>query len=79
MDARKDILTKYEYAKVIGVRTEMLARGAMPMVTLTDQMKRRGHYDMQLVAEAEYAQGVIPLVVIRKTKNGESKIRLTSE
>jgi DNA-directed RNA polymerase subunit K/omega len=70
MEARSNTMTRYEYAKVIGVRTEMLARGAPPMVALTDDMKRRGIYDIQKIAEAECRLGVIPFNIVRHRPDG---------
>lgn len=67
MDARPTTLTKFEHAKAIGVRTEMLARGAPPMVVVTDKMARNGVVSPQLIAEAEYAHGVLPFDVVRRT------------
>lgn len=60
-------LSKYEYAQVIGVRTEMLARGAPPLVHLHDGLKPRGHYDIRLVAEEELKMGVLPFDVVRQS------------
>lgn len=69
-------ITRYEYTKVIGVRTEMLARGAPPLVPLSDDMKRRGIYDIQLIAEAEFEQGVLPFEIVRDAGTSRVPVRI---
>lgn len=76
--SRSDTLTKYELAKVLGVRAEMLARGAPALVTMTDSMKRHGVYSVALIARAEYEQGVLPFVVSRSGADGKvTELRLS--
>jgi DNA-directed RNA polymerase subunit K/omega len=68
-------ISKYEYTKIIGIRTEMLARGSPPLIELSEEHKRRGIYDIQLIAEAEYERGVLPFDIIRQ-RGTSSRIRL---
>ena len=71
--SRGDIpLSKYEVAKVVGVRSEMLARGAAPLVPLTDDLKMRGCYHPALIAERELATGAIPFNIIRHSVTGRT-------
>ncbi len=65
-------LSKYEAAKVVGVRSEMLARGAAPLVPLTDDLKMRGCYHPALIAERELATGAIPFNIIRHSVTGRT-------
>jgi DNA-directed RNA polymerase subunit K/omega len=63
-------------AKIVGVRTEMLARGAPALVPLTDDMKRHGFYDIRQIAEAELAQGALPFEVVRSTVQDQEGVRI---
>ena len=67
-------VTRFEETKIIGVRAEMLARGSPPLVTLTDDMKRHGMYDVKIVAEREYLSGVLPFDVKRVHCNGKDSL-----
>lgn len=58
-------LTKYEKARIIGLRTQQLSTGAIPMID-TDM------YDSALeVAEEELKQRKIPFIIRRVLPNGE--------
>lgn len=70
-------LTKYEEAKVIGVRVEMLARGAKPLIPVEgDHLKRGDQFDIRLIAEEELRQGVLPFEVSRQTSSATVNVRL---
>jgi len=57
----KNKLTKYEITKIIGVRCEMLASGAKPLVSVP------GHVtDVQEIAEMELEQRKIPFIIRRE-------------
>lgn len=57
-------LTKYEKARVIGVRATHLENGALPTIPTN------GIDDAVVLATKEYELGRIPLIVIRKYPNG---------
>lgn len=58
------IMTRYEKTKVLGLRAEMLARGAQPLVTVPK------HVSSTLrIAEMELAEKKIPFLLKRKTNN----------
>lgn len=75
-DEKPTRITKYEYCKVIGIRVEQLARSAPPLVMLTDRMMRNNIYDIKLIAEAEYAAGVLPFEIVRKTPVSNKHVKL---
>lgn len=57
-------ISKYEKARLLSVRAEMLDNGATPLVAVA------GDFDPHAIAEEEYKAGVIPLFVIRKYPDG---------
>jgi DNA-directed RNA polymerase I, II, and III subunit RPABC2 len=60
-------LTKYERARVIGVRATHLENGAMPTIP------SNGIDDVVILATKEYEAGRIPLILVRKYPNGISE------
>jgi DNA-directed RNA polymerase subunit K len=67
-------VTKYEIARIIGLRAEQLARGAKPMIDIGDTM------DVVKIATEEYHTGTIPLCIIRKLPDGRKvRIRFRNE
>ena len=60
-------LTRFERARLISARALQLSLGAPPLVEIK---KTPSVID---VAEQEFAQKVIPLVVLRKYPNGETR------
>lgn len=63
-------MTKYEHAKVIGVRAEQIARGAPPFVT-----DDGGRFDPIAIAVRELNAGVLPFVVVRRLPDGTQENR----
>lgn len=61
-------MTKYEHAKVIGIRAEQLARGAQPFVI--DEEEDQHRFDPIALAQRELDAGVLPFVVIRNLPDG---------
>ncbi len=57
-------LTKFEIARIIGVRATQLEQGAPPMIDIGDLT------DSLSIATAEYEQKTIPFVIIRTYPNG---------
>lgn len=67
-DSRKNssvYLTKYEKARVLGVRAAQLENGAPALVPTT------GMVSVVEIAEAELAAGKLPLVILRPDLNGK--------
>lgn len=57
-------LTKYERARVIGLRATQLSKGAIPMVDTT------GLNDVVKIAEKELRENKIPLIIRRPHTDG---------
>lgn len=64
------IMTRFERAKVLGMRTEQLARGAEPMIDVGD-WNGRSPSD---VAEEELAARATPFVLVRPMPNGKREL-----
>jgi len=62
----KDKLTKYEKARLIGARSLQISMGAPMMVKLTPKRLEELHYDPLEIAKLEFAEGVIPISIIRE-------------
>ena len=52
-------INKYERAKILGIRAQQLANGMQPLVSV------EGKRDIYEIVEAEYREGVIPLIIRR--------------
>lgn len=63
-------LTKFEKARLIGIRATQIANGANSTLENT-----KGMHDPIKIAEEELKQGKFPIVIIRTLPNGE-KIRV---
>ena len=62
------LITRYEYAKVLGIRAEQLSAGGSPAIPLP-------YPDMSsaAIAEAEYRAGLIPFIIRRPLPSGQSE------
>ena len=60
-------LSKFEFARVWGVRADQLARGAEPLVEATPTERQ----DFLLIAKMEILQKKLPIVLSREYPNGE--------
>ena len=56
-------ITRYEKAKIIGVRATQIANGSKPLVNIN------GIYDCYKIALKEFETGMIPLNIIRTLPN----------
>lgn len=56
--------TKYERVRVIGARAEQISQGATPTVDTTGLMNPVD------IAEKEYREGKLPIIIIRKLPTG---------
>jgi DNA-directed RNA polymerase subunit K len=63
----KDVLTRYERARIIGARALQISMGAVPLIDV-DSLPRK---DLLSIAEAELERGVLPITVRRRLPNGE--------
>lgn len=61
-------LSKYEEAKVIGMRMEQLARNAPPTVSIGDET------DLRAIAYKELKEGKIPCKIVRNILTGKKVI-----
>lgn len=72
----KDRLTKYEKARLIGARSLQISMGAPIMLKMTPKKLEEIGYDPLEIAKLEFAEGVIPLEVIRTVlKDKEDKAK----
>lgn len=62
----KNILSKYEKVKLIGVRAEQLQRGSPPCVTLDPNAP----FDARLIAIQELHARKLPMMICRKLPDG---------
>lgn len=62
----KNILSKYEKVKLIGIRAEQLQRGSSPLVDLPED----GTFDARSIAHEELRQRKIPMMICRKLPDG---------
>ena len=61
----KPFLTKYEKTKLIGVRAQMIANGAMPLISVPNDVT-----DTLTIAEMELNEKKIPLLIRRYLPDG---------
>lgn len=61
----KPYITKYEKAKILGIRAQQLATGSKPMVPIHDKI------NIKEIARAEYSEKKIPLIIRRYLPNGD--------
>jgi DNA-directed RNA polymerase subunit K len=66
-------LTKYERARVIGARSLQISMGAPIMLKMTAKRFEELHYDPLEIAKLEFAEGVIPIEVLRTPVVREEK------
>lgn len=63
----KNILSKYEKVKIIGLRAEQLQRGAIPNVPVNDP------FDPRDLAHEELKQNKLPFMICRTLPNGKKE------
>jgi DNA-directed RNA polymerase I, II, and III subunit RPABC2 len=63
----KPFLTKFERAKILGVRAEMIASGSHALVDIPIGIKNLNAYD---IAKLEFKERKIPLIIRRYLPNG---------
>ena len=65
------LMTRFERAKVLGLRTEQLVRGSEPMIPLSDE--ELTHLSPGQVAERELYERKTPFVIIRNLPDGSQE------
>merc|ERR1711988_303127 len=63
-------ITKFEKAKIIGIRATQLSCGVNTVLT-SDDLKKINEKNTMEVAELEFKQGKIPIIIKRKYANGK--------
>lgn len=64
-------MSKYEHAKIIGLRMEQLAHNAPPTIDLKDIV---GPVDIRKIALLELERRTLPFKIVRTKPNGEKVI-----
>jgi DNA-directed RNA polymerase subunit K len=66
-------LTKYERARIIGARSLQISMGAPIMLKMNAKRFEELHYDPLEIAKLEFAEGVIPIEVLRTVVTRDEK------
>lgn len=69
---KKFRITKFEKAKIIGIRATQLASGINTVLS-TEDLKDINIKNTLEIAEKEFKQGLIPIIIKRKYANGKKK------
>ena len=67
----KNVLTKYELTKIIGMRIEQLARGAPSLVSVTSSPDKNNQ--IREIVYKELEERTIPFVIIRTLPTGQKE------
>ena len=68
----KLIMTKYEFDKIIGLRTMQLSNGAIPYVNI-DNLKITSNMDLRQIALKELSEGKMPYIIERVLPNNKKE------
>jgi DNA-directed RNA polymerases I, II, and III subunit RPABC2 len=74
----REYYTKYEYNTLLATRTEQLAQGAKPVVSL-EGLKTSDPRFIEMVARREIEQRKLPFLVRRQLPNGQAEYWSTQE
>jgi DNA-directed RNA polymerase subunit K/omega len=66
----RNVLTRYERVKVLGIRVEQLLRGARPMVPWAPVEDGGKGFDALRIAEEELESGKTPFMLCRRLPDG---------
>ena len=69
----RPILTKYEKARILGLRATQISKGAVPTIDIA------GMKDALKIAKCEFDQGDIPLIIRRHLPDGSYEDWLLKE
>lgn len=64
----KNILSKFEKVKILGIRAEQLQRGAIPNVDFDE-----ANFDALKIAKKELQERKLPFMLCRKLPNGKKE------
>ena len=65
------ILTKYEKARILGLRISQLNKGAQPFIKFTNS--ERNVIDTHIIAEKELREKRLPFIIMRPIPNGKKE------
>jgi DNA-directed RNA polymerase subunit K/omega len=68
----KPLMTKYEFDKIIGLRTVQLSNGATPFIKI-DGLKTKSNMDLRQTAIKELEQGRLPYIIERTLSNNKKE------
>lgn len=68
----KLIMTKYEFDKIIGLRTMQLSNGAIPYINI-DNLKITSNMDLRQIALKELREGKMPYIIERVLPNNKKE------
>jgi DNA-directed RNA polymerase subunit K/omega len=68
----KPIMTKYEFDKIIGLRTMQLSSGAVAFVNV-DNLHVKSNMELRQIAIQELLQGRLPYIVERTLSNNKKE------
>jgi DNA-directed RNA polymerase subunit K/omega len=67
-------ISKYERAKLLGIRSQQLADGAIPCVDIKELKREYGNtLNVEIIAREELKQKTMPLMLCRKLPDGKSE------
>jgi DNA-directed RNA polymerase subunit K/omega len=71
----KNILTKYEKVKIIGLRAEQIQRGSKTYIDINQYLNgnQMGPFDSRNIALEELKQRKLPMMVCRKLPDGTTE------
>ena len=64
-------LTKFEFTKILSIRTQQIARGCPPMVEIPEDLLNNNNDIYYEIAKLEFKQNRIPLMIRRYESNGK--------
>jgi len=75
----ENLLTKYEFNQIIGLRTLHLSKGAPPLVELAPDFRIKGNMELRAVALREMREKRLPYLVRRVLPNGKPEYKSLSK
>jgi DNA-directed RNA polymerase subunit K/omega len=70
----RNVMTKYELTKVIGMRVEQLARGSPTLIDVEAEIGETNNvHTLHKIAQLELEKKVLPFILQRSLPNGEKE------
>ena len=67
-------ISKYERAKLLGIRSQQLAEGAIPCVDIQKLKKKyKNNLDVEIIAREELIEKTMPLMLCRRLPDGNKE------